>query len=97
MTLARGYRPGDGYLPGGMLRVVEDHLRSTQVSHVIDGAIIGLALVVALDQHPPRPAVMVGTLLATGLAVRLAELYSEIVDAEVPHPPARLAGARPRG
>jgi hypothetical protein len=34
-----------------MLRVVEDHLRSTQVSRVIYGASIGLALV-ALEQHP---------------------------------------------
>jgi hypothetical protein len=38
---------------------------------------------VALEPHPPRPAVMVGTLLATALAVGLAELYSEIVGTEV--------------
>jgi hypothetical protein len=66
-----------------MLRVVEDHLGSTQVSRVIYGAIIGLALVVALEHDPPRPGVMVGTLLATALAVGLAELYSEIVGTEV--------------
>jgi hypothetical protein len=66
-----------------MLRVVEDHLGSTQVSRVIYGAIIGLALVLALEHHSPAPAVMVGTLLATALAVALAELYSEIVGAEV--------------
>ena len=66
-----------------MLRVVEDHLRSTQVSRVIYGAIIGLALVVALEHHPPRPAVMVATLLGTALAVGLAELYSEVVGTEV--------------
>ena len=66
-----------------MLRVVEDHLRSTQVSRVIYGAIIGLALVVALEHDPPRPGVMVGTLLATAFAVGLAELYSEIVGTEV--------------
>jgi hypothetical protein len=30
------------------------HLRSRQVSRVIYGAIIGLALVVALEAHPPR-------------------------------------------
>jgi hypothetical protein len=76
-----------------MLRIVEDHVRSTQVSHVTYGAIIGLALMVALDRHPPRPAVMVGTLLATALAVRLAELYNEIVDAEVR---TRQRGARAR-
>lgn len=66
-----------------MLRVVEDHLRSTQVSRVIYGSIIGLALVVALEHDPPRPAVMVGTLLGTAVAVGLAELYSEIVGTEV--------------
>ena len=66
-----------------MLRVVEDHFRSTQVSRVIYGAIIGLALVVALEHDPPRPAVMIGTLLGTAVAVALAELYSEIVGTEV--------------
>jgi hypothetical protein len=66
-----------------MLRVVDDHLRSTQVSRVIYGSIIGLALVVALEHDPPRPAVMVGTLVGTAVAVGLAELYSEIVGTEV--------------
>lgn len=62
---------------------VEDHLGSNQVSRVIYGAIIGLALVVALEHDPPRPAVMVGTLIGTGIAVGLAELYSDIVGTEV--------------
>jgi hypothetical protein len=66
-----------------MLRVVEDHLGSTQVSRVIYGSIIGLALVVALEHDPPRPAVMVGTLVGTALAVGLAELYSEVVGREI--------------
>jgi hypothetical protein len=66
-----------------MLRVIEDHLGSTQVSRVIYGAIIGLALVVALEHDPPSSAVMVVTLLATALAVGLAEFYSEIVGTEV--------------
>jgi hypothetical protein len=66
-----------------MLRVVEDHLGSNQVSRVIYGSIIGLALVVALEPHPPRPAVMVGTLVGTGAAVGLAELYSDLVGAEI--------------
>jgi hypothetical protein len=62
---------------------LERHLGSTQVSRVMYGAIIGLALVVALESHPPRPAVMVGTLLGTAVAVGLAELYSEVVGTEV--------------
>jgi hypothetical protein len=66
-----------------MLRVVESHLGSNQVSRVIYGTIIGLALVVALEHPQPRPAVMVATLLGTAIAVGLAEFYSEIVGAEV--------------
>jgi hypothetical protein len=62
---------------------LERHLGSTQVSRVMYGAIIGLALVVALEAHPPRAAVMVGSLLGTAVAVGLAELYSEVVGTEV--------------
>jgi hypothetical protein len=49
------------------------------VSRVVYGSIIGLALIVALESHPPSAAVMIGWLLGTGLAVGLADLYSEIV------------------
>jgi hypothetical protein len=66
-----------------MLRVVEEHLGSNQVSRVIYGTIIGLALVVALQAHPPAAAAVVATLLGTAVAVGLAELYSEVVGAEV--------------
>ena len=65
-----------------MLRVLEDHLGSPQVSRVIYGSIIGLALVVALEVHPPPMRVVVAALLATAVAVGLAELYSEIVGTE---------------
>ena len=63
--------------------LLERHLGSTQVSRVMYGAIIGLALVVALEAHPPRPGVMVATLLGTAVAVGLAELYSEVIGTEV--------------
>jgi hypothetical protein len=46
---------------------------------VIYGAIIGLALVLALEAHPPAAWVMAGTLATTALAVGLAELYSEVI------------------
>src|SRR5689334_12659737 len=61
---------------------VEAHLGSRQVSRVVYGSIIGVALIVALQSHPPSAAVMIGWLLGTGIAVGLAELYSEIVGEE---------------
>jgi hypothetical protein len=63
-------------------RSIEAHLGSRQVSRVVYGAIIGLALVVALEDHPPTAGAMVGTLLGTALVVGLAEIYSEILGAE---------------
>jgi hypothetical protein len=66
-----------------MSRLLERHLGSTQVSRVMYGAIIGLALVVALEAKPPRPGVMVGSLLGTAVAVGLAELYNEVVGTEI--------------
>ena len=61
---------------------LEAHLGSRQVSRVVYGSIIGVALIVALQSHPPSAAVMIGWLLGTGVAVGLAELYSEIVGEE---------------
>jgi hypothetical protein len=63
-------------------RAIEGHLASHQVARVIYGAIIGLALVVALKGHPPKPWVVVGSILGTAVAVGLAEFYSEYVGAE---------------
>jgi hypothetical protein len=65
-----------------MLRGVEEHLGSEQVSRVIYGAIIGMALVVGLEAHPPGAAVVVATLVATALAVALAEFYSEVIGTQ---------------
>ncbi len=62
--------------------IVADHLRSNQVARVIYGAIIGLALVVALEHHPPPPAAVVATLVGTAIAVAFAELYSDLVGFE---------------
>lgn len=58
------------------------HLGSRQVARVIYGAIIGLALVVALEAHPPAPTAVIATLLGTTVAVALAEFYSEFVGFE---------------
>jgi hypothetical protein len=64
-------------------RFIDSHLASNQVARVVYGAIIGLALVVALEAHPPAPGAMIATLLGTGVAVGLAEVYSETLGAEV--------------
>jgi hypothetical protein len=65
-----------------VLRALEAHLESRQVSRVVYGSIIGLALVVALQDHPPPAGAVVATLLGTGVAVGLAELYSDVLGAE---------------
>jgi len=44
---------------------------------LIYGSIIGLALVVALEKHPPGAMATAASLLGTALAVGPAELYSE--------------------
>jgi hypothetical protein len=62
--------------------VISRHLGSRQVSRVIYGAIIGLALVVALQAHPPPPGAVIVSLLGTAVAVALAEVYSELVGFE---------------
>ena len=61
---------------------LETHLGSRQVARVVYGAILGLTLVVVLESHPPSPGVTTAWLLATALAVALAELYSEVVGFE---------------
>ena len=65
------------------------------MSRVIYGAIIGLALVVALQDHPPEAAVMAGFIIATAVAVALAELYSDIIGTET-RTHARVEPARRR-
>jgi hypothetical protein len=61
---------------------IEQHLGSRQVAKVVYGSIIGLALIVAVEKHPPAAGVMAVWLLGTGLAVALAEIYSEYVGHE---------------
>jgi phage-related tail protein len=63
-------------------RAIQAHLATRQVSRVIYGAIIGLALVVALQAHPPSSLAVAGSLVGTALAVALAELYSNVLGAE---------------
>ena len=52
------------------------------MSRVIYGAIIGMALVVALEAHPPRAVAVIASICATALAVSLAEIYSDVIGTE---------------
>jgi hypothetical protein len=61
---------------------VEAHLGSRQVARVVYGAIIGLTLIVAVEDHPPGAAVLAAWLVLTGVTVALAEVYSEVVGIE---------------
>jgi hypothetical protein len=62
---------------------IRAHLDSPQVARVVYGSIIGLALVVGLEAHPPRTRFVIGSLVATAIAVALAELYADILGGEV--------------
>jgi hypothetical protein len=63
-------------------QAIAAHLDSRQVSRVLHGSIIGLALVVALEAHPPSAGVVAATLVATAIAFGLSELYSDVVGTE---------------
>ena len=65
-----------------MLAAIESHLGSQQVSRVIYGSIIGLAVVLTFELHPPSDLAVAASLVATAVAVGLAELYSEVVGTE---------------
>jgi hypothetical protein len=61
---------------------IEEHLASRDVTRVIYGSVIGLALVVALESHPPTAIQATVAVAATALAMGFAEAYSEIVGGE---------------
>jgi hypothetical protein len=63
--------------------VIADHLSSEHVSEVVYGTVIGVALVAALEAHPPTAVATAVTIVTTSIAVGLAELYSEVVGARV--------------
>ena len=65
-----------------MREAIRAHLGSHQVARVVYGSIIGLALVVVLEVHPPDSGSVVVSLLATAVAVALAELYSDVLGGE---------------
>ena len=67
---------------GRLARLVDAHLGSRDVARVIYGAVIGLALVVALQVHPPSAGQAAAAVIGTAVAVGLAEAYSELVGTE---------------
>jgi hypothetical protein len=75
----------EAHAAAGVRRAIEAHFGSHQVARVVYGAIIGMALVVSLQQHPPAAGVVAGSLLATAFAVALAELYSDVVGSRIMH------------
>lgn len=64
----------------GLTAGLMSHLQSGQVARVVYGSIIGLALVLTMEAHPPGAGTVAGSLVATGLAVGLAELFSELIS-----------------
>ena len=68
--------------PGPLRRAVAAHLQSHDVTRVIYGTVIGLALVIALESHPPTAGQAAAAVGGTAVAVGLAEIYSELVGAE---------------
>jgi len=82
-------------MPDTLRRAVAAHLDSRDVTRVLYGAIIGLALVVALQSHPPSVGQAIAAIVGTAVAVGLAEMYSELVGGEArTHARVRLAEVR---
>ena len=65
-----------------MREAIVAHLHTRHVARVIYGAIIGLSVILVLQNHPPGPVAVIGSLVATAIAVALAELYGEVVGTE---------------
>jgi hypothetical protein len=76
---AEAQPPASASLTSRLGRALAEHLGSARVARVTYGAIIGEALIVVLQGHPPSALAVAGTLLSTALAVGLAELYSEVI------------------
>jgi hypothetical protein len=49
---------------------------------VISGSIIGLAIVLAAEDHPPPPAAVVGELVLTALAFGLSDAFGEMIGTQ---------------
>jgi hypothetical protein len=61
---------------------VESHLGSEDVSRVLYGTIVGLALVLALEAGVHESGETAGLILATAVAIGLADLFSDVIATE---------------
>jgi Na+/proline symporter len=61
---------------------IESHLGSEDVSRVLYGTIVGLALVLALEAGVHEPGETAGLILATAVAIGLADLFSDAIATE---------------
>jgi hypothetical protein len=66
----------------GLRASVESHLGSQDVSRVLYGTIVGLALVLALETDAHRAGESAAFILATALTIGLAELFAEAISQE---------------
>jgi len=63
-------------------RALQAHFASRLVARIVHGSIIGLALIVVFQAHPPEAGAALATLLGTALVFALAELFSESLATE---------------
>jgi hypothetical protein len=63
-------------------RALRTHLASRDVVRVVYGAVVGLAVVVALEHNATAAGPTIAAILGTAVAVALAEAYSEFVGIE---------------
>lgn len=66
-----------------MLDFYEHRLKRFNVAKVIYGTIIILVVILAMEDHPPSPAGVVGTILFSAFGVALAELYSDFIGTRI--------------
>src|SRR3954454_25137444 len=67
---------------GALRRAVAAHLESHDVTRVIYGTVIGLALVVSLESHLPTAGESIAWIMGPPVAFGLAEMSSEVIGAE---------------
>jgi hypothetical protein len=60
---------------------IDARLGARDVAEVLYGTIVGLALVIALQEHPEPPGTVAALIAGTAVAVALAKLYTDALSA----------------